>query len=60
MVKIGDEIITEEGLKGTITDILMGNDGRYIIVFKDDGCPHHFKEGDIKFNVKDLKKKGVI
>jgi len=60
MVKIGDEIITEEGRKGIVTHILLSEDGRYFIVFKDEHSPHYFKEGDIKFRVKDLKEKGVI
>jgi len=61
MVKVGDNIETDDGRKGKVTDIILNpKDGRYVILFRDEDCPHYFKEGDVKFKVKELKEKGMI
>jgi hypothetical protein len=46
MVKKGDIIETEDGNLGKVTDILKGDDGRYVILYKEKGCPHYCVEGD--------------
>ena len=51
MVKMGDKIKVSNGIKGTITNILKGEDGRYLIYFKENGHPHYFIEGDEDFEV---------
>ena len=51
MVKVGDKIIVSNGLKGKITNILKGEDGRYLIYFRENGKPFYFIEGDEDFEV---------
>lgn len=51
MVKIGDKIKVNNKLEGKVTNILKGEDGRYVIFFKDRKNPHYFTEGDEDFKV---------
>jgi len=51
MVKVGDKIEVSNGQKGKVTHILKGEDGRYLIYFKDNKYPHYFVEGDEDFKV---------
>ena len=51
MVKVGDKIRTESGITGVISNIWRGDDGRYVIYFKDKNVSHYFIEGDEEFEV---------
>jgi len=51
MVKVGDTIEVSNGLKGKVTNILTGEDGRYLIFFIDRNKPHYFLEGDEEYKV---------
>lgn len=57
MVKKGDIIETEKGQIGVVSDILVSTDNRYVILFKDKGCPHFLIEGDDIYKVVKRKKK---
>jgi len=51
MVKVGDKIKVKKGLTGKVTHILTGEDGRFLIYFRNGKQPHFFIEGDEDFEV---------
>jgi hypothetical protein len=51
VVKIGDTIRTRHG-EGKVTHILLSDDNnRYIILYKADGTPTYFVEGDERYKI---------
>ena len=53
MVKIGDKIETDTGLKGEVVHITSLKDRRFVILFKDNETPYYLIEGDNSFIVKE-------